>query len=97
MIKATDISFAYNAKQRVLKNISFELNKGDTLAIVGASGCGKSTLLRIMSGILTNTKIHNLTGDMIIDNLSPDGYRHTGKLAFMFQESTGKGQGDRCY
>ncbi len=34
-----------------IQDISFTLNRGDFLCIVGQSGCGKSTLLRIMSGI----------------------------------------------
>lgn len=83
MIHAKDISFYYTEGKQVLQNISFNLEKGKTLAIVGASGCGKSTLLRILSGILTNYK-----GDISIDGLTPDLYRQTGKLAFMFQEST---------
>lgn len=35
----------------ILKNISFHVNKGEILAIVGESGCGKSTLARLMIGI----------------------------------------------
>lgn len=71
-----------------MKNISFDLEKGQTLAIVGASGCGKSTLLRIISGILGNTNGNSLQGEITIDGLTPDQYRQTGKLAFMFQEAT---------
>ena len=37
--------FAYNADNFVLKNISFELNAGETLAIVGATGSGKSSTI----------------------------------------------------
>ena len=38
-----------------LKNISFELLKGDSLGIIGLNGSGKSTLLKIISGILKPT------------------------------------------
>ncbi len=39
-------------KKPVLKNISFELNAQDSLAIIGESGCGKSTLMRIIANLL---------------------------------------------
>jgi len=39
-----------------LKNISFELEKGDSLGIIGLNGSGKSTLLKVISGILKPTK-----------------------------------------
>jgi heme exporter protein A len=39
----------------VLKNISFSLNKGDSLAITGRNGSGKSTLIKILSSILFQT------------------------------------------
>lgn len=38
--------------QTVLKDISFSVQNGETLAIVGRSGCGKTTLLRILAGLL---------------------------------------------
>jgi ABC-type nitrate/sulfonate/bicarbonate transport system ATPase subunit len=89
MVLLNDIRFSYKAKNKqVLSNISFHVKKGDTLAIVGASGCGKSTLLRIISGILTDTAATALQGTITVDGLSPDQYRQTGKLAFMFQEAT---------
>src|SRR3954447_9799809 len=38
-----------------LKDISFEVEKGETLSLVGPNGCGKSTLLQIVAGILQPT------------------------------------------
>ncbi len=87
-VKSQHINFAYTTEKEVLKDITFSLAKGETLAIVGASGCGKSTLLRILSGILPNTKSNSLQGEISIDGLTPDQYRQAGKLAFMFQEAT---------
>ena len=42
--------------QNVLRNISFDVRKGDFFGIVGCNGSGKSTLLKIISGIYTPTK-----------------------------------------
>ncbi len=44
-----DVQFAYNDKDLVLKNISFELKEGETLAIIGSTGSGKSTLINILN------------------------------------------------
>ena len=40
----------------VLNQISFELNDGEKLAIVGPSGSGKSTILKILAGLILPTK-----------------------------------------
>jgi ABC-type nitrate/sulfonate/bicarbonate transport system ATPase subunit len=87
-VTVDNIHFSYAAGTSVLRDVSFKLEKGETLAVVGASGCGKSTLLRIISGILPQSKNHSLAGRVSVNGLSPDEYRRTGKLAFMFQEST---------
>lgn len=42
-----NVSFSYQNKT-ILNNISFSIQGGDTLGLVGASGCGKSTILRLL-------------------------------------------------
>ncbi len=51
MLTIQDVSFAYD-KLPVLKNISFTIEQGQHIALIGASGCGKSTLLKIIYGLL---------------------------------------------
>lgn len=55
ILECKDICFSYhnlNGETRALSNISFQVKKGEFLAIVGPSGCGKSTLLSIIAGLL---------------------------------------------
>jgi ABC-type lipoprotein export system ATPase subunit len=71
----------------VLKNVNFEVNKGELLMLVGPSGAGKSTLLSIMGGIsrpttgkviLDNTDIYNLDDEKIAS-------LRNRKMGFVFQ------------
>ncbi len=39
-----DLTFSYDGKRDVLKNVSFEIKKGERIAVVGSSGSGKSTI-----------------------------------------------------
>lgn len=43
------VSFAYDDKNVVLKNVSFNVEAGETLAIVGATGAGKTSMINILS------------------------------------------------
>lgn len=44
-----DVWFAYNDEDWVLKNISFEVKQGQTIALVGATGAGKSSIINLLS------------------------------------------------
>lgn len=55
VIKVDDVCFLYD-KKHILKNIKFEINSGEYVAIVGENGSGKSTLLNLMLGNLLPSK-----------------------------------------
>ena len=55
-IKFKDVSFSYTEKETgkddVIKNISFEINQGEMVAILGHNGSGKSTIAKLIMGLL---------------------------------------------
>lgn len=56
MIKLNNVYFSYSKEKPLLKNITFELKKGEILTIVGASASGKTTLLKIIGKIIEQEK-----------------------------------------
>ena len=50
MLEIKDITFAYTDKP-VIENISYTIEKGQNIALIGESGCGKSTLLKLIYGL----------------------------------------------
>lgn len=52
LINVNNVSFSYGTKS-VLKNVSFQVNEGDYIFVVGANGSGKTTLIKLLLGVLT--------------------------------------------
>ena len=63
-IEFNDVWFAYNDEDYVLKNISFKINPGETVAIVGATGAGKTSIINILSRFYDINK-----GSILIDGI----------------------------
>lgn len=47
-VEFSGVSFSYNGNDLILKNISFRLEGGCKLGIIGRTGCGKSTLVQLL-------------------------------------------------
>ena len=65
----------------VLDNISFKVNKGDFMCIVGPTGCGKTTFLNLLVRLLEPTKGRIMIGDEVADPK-----KHN--ISFVFQEQS---------
>lgn len=66
LIKVKDLSLQYQeADTSILNSISFSMQKGEFIVLLGANGCGKSSLLKVLKG--TTPNIH-YNGDIIFDN-----------------------------
>lgn len=69
-LRVKNLTKIYNNK-KVLDNITFSVNDGEFLSILGFSGCGKTTLLRILIGIETPTEGKITKDSTIITKLDP--------------------------
>lgn len=52
IIEFNKINFGYEKNLPILKDVSFTINDGEYICIVGHNGCGKSTISKILIGLL---------------------------------------------
>ena len=69
-IEFQHVWFAYNNEEFVLKDISFKVNAGETLAIVGATGSGKSSTINILNRFYEINK-----GKLLLDGIDTKEYK----------------------
>ena len=71
----------------VLKDISFEVQRGEFVSIMGKSGCGKSTLLYILSTMDTDYSGELYLNDRLVSNLGPEQLAavRNEEIGFVFQ------------
>ncbi len=68
-IEFKEVRFSYDEKQEVLKGISFKVNPGETVAIVGATGAGKSTIISLI------TRLYDInSGKILLDGIDLKDY-----------------------
>ncbi|PHR52972.1 MAG: peptide ABC transporter ATP-binding protein [Robiginitomaculum sp.] len=78
------------AEVRAVDNVSFQIMKGETLAVVGESGCGKSTLGRLLLRLIEATEGHVSMDGKDLTNLSRQEMRQMRKnMQMVFQDPFG--------
>ena len=83
-LKANNISFSYNKKRQILKDVSLSLNSNQIIGLIGDSGSGKSTLCKILAGYITK-----YSGDVTLDGKEiPDKDFYPVQLIFQHPEKT---------
>jgi len=82
------------ATQRALAGISFEVKRGESVAVVGHNGAGKSTLLRILATLIVPTRGRAALGGFDVEREAPQARRqlgyHTGGDEGFYVRLTGR-------
>ena len=84
MIEFQHVSFSYEKEHPVLKDLSFRIEKGESVGLIGANGAGKSTVMKLLLGLLEGA------GKILVDGVEVS--RGTvgevrRKLGFVLQNS----------
>jgi len=94
VIEVTNLTKHYpmpdGGTKRVLEDISFTIERGDRIALVGANGAGKSTMIRMLSGLEEPTSgIIKLGHNVLADYFAQDQYKVLDPTAEMLDDITG--------
>lgn len=85
-VEFKNVSFKYpDADEYLLKNISFKVNKGETIAFIGSTGSGKSTLINLVPRFYDATE-----GEVLVDGVNVKKYKQeslNNKLGYISQKA----------
>ena len=85
MIEMKQVSFSYEKDRPVLQKLSFRIEEGEAVGLIGANGAGKSTVMKLLLGLLTPS-----SGEILVDGI-PVGKKTLAeirrKLGFVLQNS----------
>ena len=84
MIEFKNVSFAYETEKPVVQDLSFTIEKGESVGLIGANGAGKSTVMKLLLGLLSGSGEIRIDGvEMSRSNLA----EIRRKLGFVLQDS----------
>lgn len=81
VITANNVQFLYGSEE-VLKSVSFDIQKGDYVGLIGQNGSGKSTLLKLLLGLLRPA-----SGSVELFGESIEKFKHWEKIGYVPQRS----------
>ena len=84
MIEFQHVSFAYEKNVPVLKDLSFRIDTGEAVGLIGANGAGKSTVMKLLLGLLEGEGKILVDGTEVRRDTLPEIRR---KLGFVLQNS----------
>jgi len=85
-VEFENVSFSYPGKsKKILSNVSFSINPGESVALVGSSGAGKSTIVKLLMRFYDPTSGRILLDGNVLKGLKLDSLREN--VAVLFQES----------
>lgn len=82
-IEVRNLEFAYNSKELTINGLSFSIEEGKYVSILGHNGSGKSTLAKLLMGLLTPSNGEILIDGEVLDSKSSNRIRQ--KMALVFQ------------
>lgn len=90
-LKVSNLSFSFEDGDQILKNVNFEVKKGEIVGIIGPSGSGKSTILNLLLRFYKKDSGEILYNDIDIDKINSSSLKDNVSLVlqstYLFNES----------
>ncbi|HEF3481883.1 TPA: ABC-type lipopolysaccharide transporter PglK, partial [Campylobacter jejuni] len=93
-LKICNLSFGYEGKKHLFKNLNLNIKKGEKIAFIGESGCGKSTLVDLIIGLLKPKEGQILIDEQELNANNTKNYRqkigYIPQNIYLFNDSIAK-------